>query len=96
MPIFGLILWFTLPIPAMFPPYLVTALLALVYGVVWNCRRGAPKLVMAEAKAELPKAEISKPEVLKPAVSKPEAAKPEIPKVEVSKSEVSKPEAPKP
>lgn len=28
----GLILWFTLPIPSMFPPYLVTAFLALAYG----------------------------------------------------------------
>ena len=33
----GLILWFALPIPSMFPPYLVTALFALGYGVV--CRR---------------------------------------------------------
>jgi hypothetical protein len=47
--IVGMILWFTLPIPAMFPPYLVTALLALVYGVVWNCRRGAPLLKKPEA-----------------------------------------------
>ena len=29
----GLILWFALPIPSMFPPYLVTALLAVGYGV---------------------------------------------------------------
>jgi len=35
--VIGLILWFTLPIPSMFPPYLVTALLALGYGVA--CRR---------------------------------------------------------
>jgi hypothetical protein len=30
--VFGLILWLALPIPSMFPPYLVTALLALGYG----------------------------------------------------------------
>ncbi len=29
----GLIFWFTLPIPSMFPPFLVTAVLALGYGV---------------------------------------------------------------
>jgi hypothetical protein len=29
----GLILWYALPIPSMFPPYLVTALLAVGYGV---------------------------------------------------------------
>ena len=34
--ILGLILWYTLPIPSMFPPYLVTAALALGYGVA--CR----------------------------------------------------------
>jgi hypothetical protein len=28
----GLVLWFVLPIPSMFPPYLATALLALGYG----------------------------------------------------------------
>jgi hypothetical protein len=39
----GFGLWYTLPIPAVFPPYLVTGLIALVYGVVWNCRRGVPK-----------------------------------------------------
>jgi hypothetical protein len=33
----SLILWFALPIPSMFPPYLATALLALGYGVA--CRR---------------------------------------------------------
>jgi len=33
----GLILWITLPISAMFPPYLVTALLAIGYGEF--CRR---------------------------------------------------------
>jgi len=30
--VIGLILWFTLPIPLRFPPYLGTALLALGYG----------------------------------------------------------------
>jgi hypothetical protein len=30
--VIGLILWFVLRIPAMFPPYLVTALLALGFG----------------------------------------------------------------
>jgi hypothetical protein len=35
--VIGLILWFALPIPSMFPPYLVTASLALGYGVA--CRR---------------------------------------------------------
>jgi len=35
--VIGLLLWFTLPIPSMFPPYLVTALLALGYGVA--CRQ---------------------------------------------------------
>jgi hypothetical protein len=30
--VFGLILWYALPIAAGFPPYLVTALLALGYG----------------------------------------------------------------
>jgi uncharacterized membrane protein len=34
--VIGLILWFALPIPAMFPPYLATALLALGYGAA--CR----------------------------------------------------------
>jgi hypothetical protein len=33
----GLILWIALPISAMFPPYLVTAVLALGYGEF--CRR---------------------------------------------------------
>lgn len=28
----GLMLWFALPIASMFPPYLITALLALGYG----------------------------------------------------------------
>jgi small basic protein len=41
----GVGLWYMLPIPSAFPPYLVTALLALVYGVVWNCRRGGAKSV---------------------------------------------------
>jgi uncharacterized membrane protein len=30
--VIGLILWFVLPIASMFPPYAVTALLALGYG----------------------------------------------------------------
>ena len=30
--VIGLILWFALRIPSMFPPYLATALLALGYG----------------------------------------------------------------
>jgi len=36
----GLILWFTLPISPMFPPFLVTALLALGYGAfcLWGSR----------------------------------------------------------
>jgi len=36
----GVLLWFTLPIPSMFPPYLVTAALALGYGVacLWQGR----------------------------------------------------------
>jgi hypothetical protein len=33
----GLVLWIALPISSMFPPYLVTALLALGYGEF--CRR---------------------------------------------------------
>jgi len=33
----GAVLWFTIPIRPMFPPYLVTALLSLGYGA-W-CRR---------------------------------------------------------
>ncbi len=33
----GLILWFTLPIASMFPPYLVTAALTITYGEF--CRR---------------------------------------------------------
>ena len=33
----GLILWFALRIPSMFPPYLASALLAAGYGVA--CRR---------------------------------------------------------
>ena len=35
--VIGLILWFALRIPSMFPPYLATALLALGYGAA--CRR---------------------------------------------------------
>ena len=38
--VLGLVFWFTLPIPSMFPPYLVTALLALGYGA-W-CLRSVP------------------------------------------------------
>jgi hypothetical protein len=34
----GLILWSTLPIRPMFPPYVVTAALALIYGAV--CKWG--------------------------------------------------------
>ncbi len=30
----GILLWLTLPIPMGFPPYLPTALLALVYGAI--------------------------------------------------------------
>jgi len=40
--VIGLILWFTLPIPLMFPPYLVTALLALGYGVACRWRGRSP------------------------------------------------------
>ncbi len=32
--VLGLILWKTLPVPLTFPPYLATALLALIYGTV--------------------------------------------------------------
>jgi nicotinamide riboside transporter PnuC len=35
--VIGVILWFALPIRSMFPPYLVTTLLALGYGAY--CRR---------------------------------------------------------
>ena len=35
--VLGLVLWFVLPIRSMFPPYLVTTLLALGYGAY--CRR---------------------------------------------------------
>jgi hypothetical protein len=35
--VIGLILWFALSIPSMFPPYLASALLAVGYGVA--CRR---------------------------------------------------------
>jgi hypothetical protein len=31
--VLGVLLWFVLPIPAMFPPFLLTALLALGYGI---------------------------------------------------------------
>jgi len=38
--VIGLVLWFTLPIPSMFPPYLATALLALGYGAYcWQSDR---------------------------------------------------------
>jgi len=38
--VIGLILWFTLPIPSLFPPYLVTAVLTLGYGVYcWQSGR---------------------------------------------------------
>jgi hypothetical protein len=38
--IFGLILWHALPIAAGFPPYAVTAFLAIGYGSyeAWTCR----------------------------------------------------------
>jgi hypothetical protein len=41
----GLLLWWALPIRSMFPPYLVTALLALGYGAAcrWRRFRGAGK-----------------------------------------------------
>ncbi|HEY0258153.1 MAG TPA: hypothetical protein VGC39_11965 [Candidatus Methylacidiphilales bacterium] len=38
----GLIFWFTLPISLMFPPYLVTAILALGYGVYCRSGRRSP------------------------------------------------------
>jgi len=38
--VIGLILWYTLPIPSMFPPYLVTAALALGYGVACRFQAG--------------------------------------------------------
>jgi len=44
--VLGLILWFVLPVPAMFPPYLVTASAALCYGAAcrwWRRPRGAIK-----------------------------------------------------
>jgi len=39
----GLVLWFVLRIPAMFPPYLITALLAAGYGAYcrWPGRSSA-------------------------------------------------------
>jgi hypothetical protein len=38
--VIGLVLWFVLPVPSMFPPYLVTGLLALGYGAAcwWRSR----------------------------------------------------------
>jgi uncharacterized membrane protein len=38
----GLILWLALPIPSIFPPYLVTALFALGYGTACRRRGGFP------------------------------------------------------
>jgi hypothetical protein len=38
----SLILWFVLRIPAMFPPYLATALLALGYGAACRWRGRSP------------------------------------------------------
>jgi hypothetical protein len=32
--VIGLVFWWKLPVPMGFPPYLITALLALIYGVV--------------------------------------------------------------
>ena len=40
--VIGFILWFVLPIRLSFPPFLLTALLAVVYGVVC-LERGRPK-----------------------------------------------------
>jgi len=34
--VISLVLWFVLGIPSMFPPYLVTALLALGYAALWR------------------------------------------------------------
>jgi len=39
----GLVLWFALRIPSMFPPYLVTALFALGYGVACRWRGRFPR-----------------------------------------------------
>jgi hypothetical protein len=44
--VISLILWFVLPIPSMFPPYLGTAMLALGYGAAcrwWGRFPGAGK-----------------------------------------------------
>ena len=40
--VIGLILWFALRIPSMFPPYLATALLALGYGAACRWRGRFP------------------------------------------------------
>ncbi len=32
--VIGVLLWLTLPVPMSYPPYLPTAVLALVYGVI--------------------------------------------------------------
>ena len=39
--VFGLVLWYALPIAAGFPPYAVTALLAVGYGLseAWTLRK---------------------------------------------------------
>jgi hypothetical protein len=39
--VFGAVLWFTVPIRPMFPPYVVTAVVALAYSA-W-CRRRAAR-----------------------------------------------------
>jgi len=44
--VLSILLWLTLPVPMSFPPYLPTALLALVYGVIClmrNRSRGSRK-----------------------------------------------------
>jgi hypothetical protein len=38
----GVVLGFTLPIPSMFPPFLITALLALAYGLAWRWPARSP------------------------------------------------------
>ena len=39
--VLGFILWFALPIKSTFPPFLLTALLAMIYGMV--CLKRQPK-----------------------------------------------------